>query len=177
MNPEFRPECALLLGPLRGSRCSPAATQIPSPPLAERTRERRPLRSTYQRAGLEDDRARSGLWTTIAQNSKGLLSPALASRGGEGETPAHRSGGGPQLAHPRRTTGDELAGTYWVLELSSRSKATAGLALTAYPERGWRGGACVRWRGVARGRGPCRPPPLRPRPPCRRSTPGGRSCR
>ena len=51
------------------------------PPLEERVRERRPLRSTCQRDGLEAAGRDRG--TVIV--SRGLLSPALSSRGGEGE--------------------------------------------------------------------------------------------
>jgi hypothetical protein len=58
--------------------------------LEVRVRERRPLLSTFQRDGLEED---ADGRVTVKTN-KGLLSPALSSRGGEGEeAPAHRSGG------------------------------------------------------------------------------------
>ena len=132
MNPAFRPECAHWHGTLHGARCSAAATRFLSPPLEERVRERRPLRSTCPRDGREEDatgrdtegsaayatpkaaepspsplqkerglgrgvpqcRLSSGLgsiWTVSAKYSRGLLSPALSARGGEGEARAHRS--------------------------------------------------------------------------------------
>ena len=69
---------------LPASRCSSAAARLPSRPLEERVRERRPLRSKIQRDRLEVDAAGSDLWTVIARNSRGLLSPALSSKGGEG---------------------------------------------------------------------------------------------
>ena len=93
INPEFRPECVPLLGPLYGSRCSATATRFPAPPLEERVRERRPLRSTFHRDGLVEDPDGREFWTGIAKASEGLLSPALSSRGGEGEAPAHQAGG------------------------------------------------------------------------------------
>jgi hypothetical protein len=93
MNPACCPECVPLLGPLHGSKCLPAATQIPSPPLEERARERRPLLSTYKRDGLEEYPDGRDLGTVIAKNNRGLLSPAHSSRGGEGEAAAHQAGG------------------------------------------------------------------------------------
>ena len=53
------------------------------PPLEVRVRERRPLRSTCQRDGLEAAGRDRG--TVIVSSSRGLVSPALSSRGGEGE--------------------------------------------------------------------------------------------
>src|ERR1035437_1448973 len=70
---------------LHVSRCSLAATPFPSPPLEERGRERRSSFSAgtpdilvWQPAGMSPRTAAARLVT-------GLLSPALSSKGGEGE--------------------------------------------------------------------------------------------
>ena len=50
------------------------------------------------------------------------------SKGGEEDAREH----GHQLAHPRRTTGDELAGTYWVPKLlgdAAAARLLGGLAV------------------------------------------------
>ena len=59
------------------------------PPLEERVRERRPLRSTCQRDGLEAAGRDRGTVTV----SQGLVSPALSSRGGDGKSPRIKAGG------------------------------------------------------------------------------------
>ena len=93
INPEFRPECVPLLGPLYGSRCSATATRFPAPPLEERVRERRPLRSTFHRDGLVEDPR----WKRVLDgNRKSQRGPPLPSpllprrRGGSTRTSGRR---------------------------------------------------------------------------------------
>ena len=82
-------ECARPRCSLHAARCLLAAAPFPSPPLEERGRERRSLFS----AGTLDlsGRQPAGMSPRTAASRMGLLSPALSSKGGEGEPPGRCS--------------------------------------------------------------------------------------
>ena len=69
---------------LHASRCSPPAVPFPSPPLEERDRERRPSFSTNMPVLAPQPSGRS-VESAALGGANGLLSPALSSKGGEGE--------------------------------------------------------------------------------------------
>ena len=79
------PECARSRCFLYASRCSLAAAPFPSLPLEERGRERRSSFSASTPDILVRQPAGMSPQTTTSRMVKGLLSPSLYSKGGEGE--------------------------------------------------------------------------------------------
>src|ERR1035437_9366101 len=81
------PECARPRCSLHASRHSLVAALLPSPPLEERDRERRPYSTSPPRPLLPQQ---VGMPPRLAASTMGLLSPALSSKGGEGGEPPAR---------------------------------------------------------------------------------------
>ncbi len=69
------------------------------------------IRASFSVLCLEPDPAGRELWAVTPKNIKGLLSPALSSCGGEGETPAHRSGDAyrPRVSNQREHADEAFA--------------------------------------------------------------------
>ena len=80
------PPCGATACARRAAQCSLAAPPFPSPPLEERARERRSSFSTATPATLAPKASGLLSGATALSTVMGLLSPALSSKGGEGET-------------------------------------------------------------------------------------------